>query len=88
MAALRTKDSYLQALYRRKKSQLGHGRALGAVKHSIICACWHMLSTGELYRDLGGDYYARRDSQRQTLRLVAQLERLGPTVTLQEAMIA
>ena len=88
MAALRTNDSYLQALYRRKKSQLGHGRALGAVKHSIVCAAWHMLSTGELYRDLGGDYYARRDPQRQTRRLVAQLERLGHTVTLQEANAA
>jgi transposase len=85
MAALRTNDSYLQALYRRKKSQLGHGRALGAVKHSMICACWHMLTTGEVYNDLGGDYYARRDPERQTRRLVAQLERLGHTVTLQEA---
>jgi transposase len=85
MAALRTNDSYLQALYRRKKSQLGHGRALGAVEHSIICACWQMLTTGELYTDLGGDYYARRDPQRQTRRLIAQLERLGHTVTLREA---
>ncbi|MCA1698821.1 MAG: IS110 family transposase, partial [Actinobacteria bacterium] len=55
MAATRTNDSYLQAQYRRLKPRVGHGRALGAVKHSIICACWHMLSTGELYRDLGGD---------------------------------
>jgi transposase len=85
MAAIRTNDSYLQALYRRKKSQLGHGRALGAVKHSIICACWHMLSTGELYRDLGGDYFRRRDPERQTRRLIAQLERLGHTVTLESA---
>jgi transposase len=84
MAALRTNDSYLQALYRRKKSQLGHARALGAVKHSILCAMWHMLTTGELYRDLGADYYARRDPERQTRRLVAQLERLGHTVTLQQ----
>jgi transposase len=88
MAAIRTNDSYLQALYRRKKSQLGHARALGAVKHSILCACWHMLSTGELYKDLGGDYYARRDPERQTRRLVAQLERLGHSVTLQEAVAA
>jgi len=88
MAALRSNDSYLQALYRRKKSQLGHGRALGAVKHSIICACWHMLTTGELYNDLGGDYYTRRDPERQTRRLIAQLERLGHTVTLQEANAA
>jgi transposase len=88
MAAPRTNDSYLQALYRRKRSQLGHARALGAVKHSILCAMWHMLTTGELYRDLGGDYYQRRDPERQTRRLVAQLERLGHTVTLQETAIA
>ena len=84
MAAMRTNDSYLQALYRRKKPQLGHGRALGAVKHSMICAVWHMLSTGELYNDLGGDYYARRDPERQTRRLVAQLDRLGHTVILEQ----
>ena len=88
MAALRTNGSYLQALYRRKKSQLGHARALGAVKHSILCAIWHMLSTGELYRDLGGDYYQRRDPERQTRRLIAQLERLGHTVTLQATATA
>ena len=88
MAATRTNGSYLQALYRRKRTSLGHGRAVGAVKHSMICACWHMLSTGELYTDLGGDYYARRNPERQTKRLVAQLERLGHTVTLQEANAA
>ncbi len=85
MAAIRTNDSYLQALYRRKKAHLGHGRAIGAVKHSMICACWHILSTGELYSDLGGDYYTRRDPERQTRRLVAQLQRLGHTVTLHAA---
>ncbi len=85
MAAIRTNGSYLQALYRRKRGQLGHGRALGAVKHSMICACWHMLSTGELYNDLGGDYHTRQNPERQTRRLIAQLQRLGHTVTLQEA---
>ena len=85
MAAVRTNGSYLQALYRRLRSRLGHGRALGAVKHSIICACWHMLSTGELYRDLGADYFLSRDPERQTKRLVRQLEALGHTVILQGA---
>jgi transposase len=84
LAAIRTDGSYLQALYRRKKPQLGHGRAIGAVKHSIICACWHMLQTGETYDDLGGDY-ARRDPERQIRRLVAQLERLGQKVMLEAA---
>jgi transposase len=84
MSAIRTNDSYLQAQYQRLRPRVGHGRALGAVKHSIICACWHMLSTGELYRDLGGDYFRRRDPERQTRRLVAQLERLGHKVSLEQ----
>ena len=84
MSAIRTNDSYLQAQYQRLRPRIGHGRALGAVKHSIICEIWHMLTNGELYNDLGGDYFRRRDPERQTRRLVAQLERLGHKVTLEE----
>jgi hypothetical protein len=29
-----------------------------------------MLHRGELYRDLGGDYYTRQDSDRLTKRLI------------------
>jgi transposase len=85
LAATRTKDVYLAAQYQRLRPRLGHGRALGAVKHTIICACWHMLSTGELYREAGGDYFHRRDPERATRRLVSQLERLGHRVTLEAA---
>jgi len=85
LAATHTKDSYLAAQYRRLKTRRGHGRASIAVCHSILAACWHMLQTGETYRDAGGDYFTRLDPERQTRRLVAQLERLGHTVTLQEA---
>jgi transposase len=88
LAATRSKDTYLAAQYARLRPRRGHKKALGAVKHSIIVACWHMLSTGEIYNDLGGDYYARRDPAKTTKRLVAQLERLGHTVTLQEASAA
>ena len=56
-----------------------------AVKHTIICAVWHMLSTGEIYRDLGGDYFTRRDPERRTKRLIRQLEQLGHNVTLTSA---
>jgi len=31
----------------------------------MICAIWHMLSTGETYRDLGGDSFTTRDPERQ-----------------------
>ena len=43
-----------------------------------------MLSTGELYQDLGGDYFPRLDPERQTRRLVRQLEALGHKVILEE----
>jgi len=41
-----------------------------------------MLTSGETYRDLGADHFTQRDPERQTKRLVKQLERLGHTVTL------
>ena len=88
LAAIRAKDVYLAAQYARLRPRRGHKKALGAIKHSILCAVWHMLSTGELYRDLGGDYFRRRDQERITKRLVTQLEALGHTVTLQEAAAA
>jgi transposase len=85
LAATRTNGSYLQAQYQRLRPRIGHGRAIGAVQHSILVAYWHMFTTGETYRDLGGDYYQRRDPERQIHRLVAQLERLGQHVTLEPA---
>jgi transposase len=87
-ANTRSRDTYLSAQYRRLKTRRGHRRAIGAVKHSIIVAAWHMLSTGEIYREAGGDYYTRIDPDKQTRRLIAQLERLGHTVTLQERAAA
>jgi len=88
MAAIRVKGNYLAAQYQRLKPRRGHKRALGAVKHSILIAVWHMLRTGETYTDLGGDYFTNRDPERQTRRLVAQLQRLGHTVTLAEGAAA
>ena len=84
LAAIRSKNTYLAGQYKRLKPRLGHGRALGAVKHSMLIAYWHMFNNGEAYRDLGGDYFQRRDPAKTTKRLVAQLERLGHTVALQE----
>jgi transposase len=84
MAAIRVNDSYLAAQYQRLRPRRGHKKALGAVKHTILCNVWHMLSTGELYSDLGGDYFRKRDPERITKRLVAQLESLGHKVILEE----
>src|SRR3954451_714188 len=84
LAAIRTKNTYPAAQYQRLKPRLGHGRALGAVKHSMLIAYWHMFTTGETYHDLGGDFFQRRDPERLTRRLVARLQSLGHTVTLEQ----
>jgi transposase len=84
LAAIRVKDSYPAAQYHRLKPRRGHKKALGAVKHTILTNIWHMLTTGELYNDLGGDYFHRRDPERATKRLIAQLEALGHKVTLEQ----
>jgi transposase len=83
-AAARSKNTYLRAQYEQVKRRRGHKKAIVAVAHSILIASYHILKDDVPYKDLGGDYFARRaDPDRTTKRLVAQLERLGHTVTLQ-----
>jgi transposase len=79
--AARAKDTYVAAQYQRLRGRRGHSKAVTAVGHSILTAAWHMLQTGELFRDLGGDYFIRQNPNRLTTRLVRQLEALGHTVT-------
>jgi transposase len=55
-AAARTRDTYLNAQYRRVRARRGANRASLAVAHSLLVAVWHMLQTGETYHDPGGDY--------------------------------
>ena len=85
-AAGRSKNTYLSAHYHRIRGRRGPGRAAVAVGHSILIIAWHLLSTGETYTDLGGDYFdKRRNSTAHQRRLVAQLEAMGHRVTLEPA---
>lgn len=85
-AAGRSKNTYLSAQYARVRGRRGPGRATVAVGHSILVIAWHLLSTGETYTDLGGDYFdKRRTSTAHQRRLVAQLEAMGHKVTLEPA---
>ena len=82
-AAARTKASYFGAQYRQIASRRGPNKAAVAVAHSLTDVIWHLLSTGQVFEDLGADYYkARRDPERETRSLVRKLEGLGHSVTL------
>ena len=84
LAATRTNDTYLQAQYQRLRPRIGHRRARRRPTLHARRLLAH-FTTGETYRDLGGDYFRKRDPERQTRRLVAQLQALGHQVTLQPA---
>jgi transposase len=74
-AAARTKGSYFGAQYRQIARRRGPNKAAVAVAHSLLDVIWHMLTTGEVFTDLGEDYFAaRHDRQHQARRLVSQLE--------------
>ena len=91
-AASRT-PGYLQSLYRwhvRKfggsRSPTAKNKAAIAVAHKLSVIIWHVLATGKPYRDLGADYLDRRvDPETETRRLVAKLQALGHTVTIEPA---
>jgi hypothetical protein len=71
MAAIRTNDSYLAAQYARLRPRRGHKKALGAVKHSILIACWHMLSTWRALQRSRRRLLPQTRPERITKRLVA-----------------
>ena len=84
-AAAHTRDTYLSAQFWRLARRIGKKKAVIAVAHSILVICWHLLTNDCDYDDLGGDYFTRRNPDRQRDRLIAQLQGLGYRVTLDKA---
>jgi transposase len=82
-AAARSRDTYLAAQFWRLARRIGKKKAAGAVGHSILVIAWHLLAYDCDYRDLGGDFFVQRDTDRARHRAVAQLQALGYQVTLQ-----
>ena len=82
-AASKTKATYLQAQFRRLAAIRGSKRAIIAVASTILTIGYHMLKEGTTYRELGGNYFDKRNLLRTTRRLVKRLQALGHTVILE-----
>src|SRR6266540_905806 len=86
-------DGYRKSLYHRHvmkwggyRSPIAKKKAIIVVAHAMIVIIWHVLATGKPYDELGADYFTSRlDPERETRRLIAKLEALGHTVSLQPA---
>jgi len=86
-------DGYLKSLYHRHvmknggyRSSTAKKKAIVVVAHAMIVIIWHIMVTGKPYHELGADYFASlQDPERETRRLIARLQALGHTVTLNPA---
>lgn len=82
-AATRKKGSYCKTQYRRLAGRRGKQRALLAVAHTLLTIIYHLLREPTLeYRELGEDYFDKRDAAQTATRLIKRLGKLGYEVTL------
>jgi transposase len=84
-AATRRQDSYLRAQFLRIKSRRGAKKAILAVASSMLSAAYVMLRDGVEYHDLGPHYFAQRDKEHVTKRLLQRLRDLGVVVEVKAA---
>lgn len=86
-AAARSKDTYLASHHAQVRGRRGVLKAVGATRHDILIAYWHIIANDTVYRDLGGDWHARRrrNPERRKNTLVSELEKLGYAVTVTQA---
>ena len=81
-AAVKKKNSYLQAQFYRIKARRGPNKAIMAVAASILTAIYHMLKDGTMYQDLGRDHFDRRSTDQQKKSLIKRLADLGYAVEI------
>ncbi len=84
-AAVRTKETYLAAHYAQLRGRRGEPKAIGAIRHDLLVAYFHIVRDNVPYRDLGPDWQRKRYSvEHRARRLQRQLEALGYAVTLDQ----
>lgn len=76
-SAVRNKQSYFHAQFTRISAHRGKKRAYVAVAHSMLVAIYHILKNGELFNDLGVDYYNRFNKERKIKAYLKKLKALG-----------
>jgi transposase len=82
-ASTMKKGSYMKVQYRRLSGRRGKKRGLLAVAHTILIVVYHLLKDPKLeYRELGEDYFDRRDAEQTKRQLIKRLGQTRYEVTL------
>jgi transposase len=75
-AAVRTKGSIFEIVYRRLVSRLGHNQTIGAIAHRLCRLIWIILHRGVRYEERG-QTVCERLKRIRTARMIRQLRSLG-----------
>ena len=75
-AAVKTKGSIFELVYRRLVVRLGHAQAIGAIAHRLCRLVWKILHDGVAYEERGPAVTKAR-AQRRAAKLIRELRSLG-----------
>jgi transposase len=80
-AAVKTKGSIFEMVYRRSVPRLGHNQAIGAIAHRQCRLIWLILHQGVRYEERG-PAVNKQLKQKRTARMIRQLRKLGYRIEL------
>jgi transposase len=80
-AAVKTKGSVFELVYRRLVPRLGHAQAIGAIAHRLCRLIWKILHQGVSYEERGPAVTKQR-AQRRAAKMIRELRSLGYRVEL------
>jgi transposase len=83
-AAVKTKGSIFEVVYRRLVPRLGHSQAIGAIAHRLCRLIWKILHQGVRYEERGPAVTQSR-AQRRAAKMIRELRKLGYHVALVQA---
>ena len=75
-AAVKTKGSIFELVYRRLVPRLGHAQAIGAIAHRLCRLIWKILHQGVSYEE-HGPAVTRHRAQRRAAKMIRELRSLG-----------
>jgi len=83
-AAVKTKGSLFELLYRRFVVRLGHAQAIGVIAHRLCRLVWKILHDGVTYEERGPAVHKAR-AHRRAAKMLRELRSLGYHVELSPA---
>jgi hypothetical protein len=83
-AAVKTKGSLFELVYRRLVVRLGHAQAIGAIGHRLCRLVWKILHDGVVYEERGPAVTKQR-AQRRAAKMIREHRALDYRIELAAA---